>query len=520
MRRACLIVLSLIILAIAPPYALAGEFRLVRDRYSTTRPVPHIAFEGEVEKGDAAKLRAMITRFCPDASDCEFDNTTAILSLDSDGGSFVAGIELAETLRALQVATVVESNNACLSACALAFLGGSGFHVTGGIGTYVDRFMEPDARVGFHSPFTEQLAGLSDNLKLDLTVRGLRVSIADLARFLMRYNVDPIVVDRIIMMEPDQFYDITTFADLFYFRVNLSEFPGHLAEPPVEQRIHNVCSRLAALHYSAEIAAIRPIIADGFSKAVAHTRNGVPLDGFDVDDRPLNVAWCGLQDETTSYDDLSESFTISLARMAWKEDMSDTYAEPLVSFNYSNSGWNSAGYRGGTAARSILRLGPINHWFYEPEMEISSLGRAAKTHIQDDKRVSFAPFERWRDRLLTGLDFQTFTHNQRRYQIGEISAEVEVGPASRFDHAFKRYQGLRNTQITYSRTFENAFVVSGLQPDGRAFYTFGLKDEDASLVAMLEFPLGADGKPSDETNSQIDAIACSASFGSASLPCN
>ena len=175
----------------------------------------------------------MITRFCPTEKDCEFDNTTAIVSLNSGGGSFTAGIELAETLRELSVATVVENGKECRSACALAFLGGSGFHATGGVGTYVDRFMEPDAEVGFHSPFTQQLPGLSSDQKLDLTVRGLRVFIADLARFLLRFNVDPVVVDRIIMMEPDQYYFITTFADLFHFRVNLPEFPVHLVDSSI-----------------------------------------------------------------------------------------------------------------------------------------------------------------------------------------------------------------------------------------------------------------------------------------------
>lgn len=516
--------IGFIILAVVllPQATLAGEYRVVRDHYSNSRTVPLVAYEGEITEGDAKKLRSIISRFCPTDEECEFDNTTAILSLNSGGGAFSEGILLAETLRELRVATVVENGSQCLSACALAFLGGSGFHATGGVGHYVDRFMEPDARIGFHSPFTQPLSGLSDNLKLDLTVRGLRVSIADLARFLLRYNVDPIVVDRIIMMDPDQFYDITTFSDLFYFRVDLPEFPVHLAEPAMEGWIYNVCSRLAALHYREEFDASADMIDEGFETKIAKTEAGIPLDGYNILDRPLNAAWCGLRnDPSPGYSDLSESFTISFARMVWRDDQSDTYADPVLSFNYTGDGWSSADYRGGTATRSILRLGPLNHWLYPTEARVASLGPEVRRYIEDDKRVTFAPFGRWSDSVLSARDFDELGPGTRLYDVEGLRVRVEARPASFFDHKLRRYNGLRNTRIAYHKSYDDAFFFEGLKADGyTGFLVVGLRDVDASLIITIEYPVGSDGKPSADHNPRINAIACSASFGPNRLPCS
>ncbi len=522
MRKTRLNAAVLIALAATTTAAWSGQFHVVRDHYSTTRLVPLVAYEGEVTEGDAAKLRTIIAQFCPTSDDCEFDNTTAILSLNSIGGSFAEGIKLAESLRELRVATVVENGNVCHSACALAFLGGSGFHATGGVGAYVDRTIEPDARVGFHSPFTQKLAGLSGDQKLTLTVRGLRISIADLARFLLRVNVDPIVVDRIIMMDPDQYYYITTFADLFHFRVNLPEFPVHLADPSREKRIFNICSRLAALHYLDDFAAATEWIEDGFSGAVAKTENGVPLDGYNILDRPLNAAWCGLHnDPSPGYGDSSESYTVSFARMVWRDDLSDTYADPVLSFVYSADGWSSADYRGGTATRSVLRLGPLNHWLYDPEAQISILGAEARRFIEDDKRIDFTPFDLWRDNILTDRAYTVSGPGARLYEVDELRATVEARPASRFVHTRQRYSGLLSTRITFQQVDDDTFIVEGLKPDGRTgFLAFGLRSDDAGLITTLEYPIGADGRPSDQTNSLINRIACSAEFGFTRLPCS
>lgn len=63
--------------------------------------------------------------------------TTALVALNSDGGNLVAGIQIGETIRLKNFATVVLGR--CASSCALAWLGGT------------RRFMAIDARIGFHA---------------------------------------------------------------------------------------------------------------------------------------------------------------------------------------------------------------------------------------------------------------------------------------------------------------------------------------------------------------------------------
>ena len=65
----------------------------------------------------------------------------ALVVLSSNGGDLVSGIQIGETIRLKNFATVVPANAVCASACALAWLGGT------------TRFMGADSRIGFHSAY-------------------------------------------------------------------------------------------------------------------------------------------------------------------------------------------------------------------------------------------------------------------------------------------------------------------------------------------------------------------------------
>jgi hypothetical protein len=81
-----------------------------------------------------------------DSDVTEFKSKTGALSnavvwLQSDGGSVVAGIEIGEAIRLKGFATFVPDRTRCASACALAWLGGS------------PRYMAARARIGFHAAY-------------------------------------------------------------------------------------------------------------------------------------------------------------------------------------------------------------------------------------------------------------------------------------------------------------------------------------------------------------------------------
>ena len=76
------------------------------------------------------------------------------LCLDSPGGSFTAGIDLAKLLIAEGIATVIEPESSCLSACAVAFMAGSmGSSNSSGGGRMPYRVMDVTSQLGFHAPY-------------------------------------------------------------------------------------------------------------------------------------------------------------------------------------------------------------------------------------------------------------------------------------------------------------------------------------------------------------------------------
>jgi hypothetical protein len=79
-----------------------------------------IAFVGEIEDGDAFRLKSYFAKL-PDKK------FTAIY-FDSDGGNLFEGMEIGRFIRSAGIRSVTESDTACMSACALAFLGGYDFY--------------------------------------------------------------------------------------------------------------------------------------------------------------------------------------------------------------------------------------------------------------------------------------------------------------------------------------------------------------------------------------------------------
>lgn len=73
------------------------------------------------------------------------------ITLDSAGGGFADGLRLADFFDAQIIATRVQAGARCLSACALAFLGGSRWDPDLAFVTS-RRVVEPGASLGFHAP--------------------------------------------------------------------------------------------------------------------------------------------------------------------------------------------------------------------------------------------------------------------------------------------------------------------------------------------------------------------------------
>ena len=114
-----------------------------------------------VESTGLAKPALVIVEGSFDAKDGEqfFTKTSslsaAIVRLQSNGGSLVAGIQIGETIRLKSFQTLVPAGARCASACAMAWLGGT------------QRLMGPGAQLGLHSAYnakSEQSSGVANAL--------------------------------------------------------------------------------------------------------------------------------------------------------------------------------------------------------------------------------------------------------------------------------------------------------------------------------------------------------------------
>ncbi len=118
-------------------YATAGDLRAAPEI-----PSCDFLFTGIVEDGDAEKIASIISPLAEGVTLC----------LDSPGGSYLEGIRMFYAIwRKDSIETLVRNGSSCISACALAFQGGSRLVGTGAIRAKF-AFIEPGARLGFHAP--------------------------------------------------------------------------------------------------------------------------------------------------------------------------------------------------------------------------------------------------------------------------------------------------------------------------------------------------------------------------------
>ena len=93
---------------------------------------------GTLERDDAEKISRIITIEYKQRHRLVRDLVT--VSLDSPGGSLLGGLRLGYAMRKLGVHTNIGANQSCMSACALAFLGGQQRTIEGKFGVHAASF--------------------------------------------------------------------------------------------------------------------------------------------------------------------------------------------------------------------------------------------------------------------------------------------------------------------------------------------------------------------------------------------
>lgn len=138
--------------------AHGAEFRMVATS-GDQEEFARINLTGAIVSGDAEKLQAIFDR---EMSGYFFDTHYVTLTMDSLGGSFSEAIKLMDMFGRVKIATRVAKDASCLSACAVAFMGGKGnvlFSPSGmtvfspNVGYIKNRRMERSCTHGFCGSF-------------------------------------------------------------------------------------------------------------------------------------------------------------------------------------------------------------------------------------------------------------------------------------------------------------------------------------------------------------------------------
>lgn len=147
MRRSIAGICAATLLLLGPSGGQAADIVFKKtdpdDRGSAT-----LRLSGPIKPGDAEAMKRILARLAARPGSPKA-GALATVELSSLGGDLYEGLKLGTLFRDHDVVTVVRRSDICLSACALAFLGGTSSH--DGPERAADHRLEIGARLGFHT---------------------------------------------------------------------------------------------------------------------------------------------------------------------------------------------------------------------------------------------------------------------------------------------------------------------------------------------------------------------------------
>ena len=200
-----------------------------------------LRFTGLIETPDADKLRAELTKIR--AKIPPGDGPMATIEFSSKGGDLLEGIKMGYLLREFDVASLVRKEDMCLSACALAFLGGTQSRQPPA--PIPNRRIAIGGKVGFHN-FTINVSHVQTETKGDAAA-GItrsfnlaRAGAAQMMRFVTDMGVEPAFIAQLVGLAPESWQYVDTageFLETGTCPVGSLPAPGRL-----EMQAINVCS--------------------------------------------------------------------------------------------------------------------------------------------------------------------------------------------------------------------------------------------------------------------------------------
>lgn len=203
---------------------------------------------GNLEAGDTEKLKNVEPElFAGMYGDMDF--SVVRICLDSNGGSFVESLALAKFLTEQKIGTVVADGDACLSACAIAFMFGTA-HVIDVDGV-INRNLHKNAKLGFHRPSIHIPKGnnytaqeLEKVFSIAMESNQALLAMAGHSRpQSSRPFMDGDLIEQMLKHEGDNFYYIDTINKAGRWDINVIGF-----EPPAlgEKSLYYACQNMTA----------------------------------------------------------------------------------------------------------------------------------------------------------------------------------------------------------------------------------------------------------------------------------
>lgn len=180
--------------------------------------IVRFSLDGAIEPGDSVKLRALLNNTLREY----YPNALArvVIELNSNGGSFAEGVELMRTFRELGIGTRVTSEASCLSACAIAFLGGTVVNEASMSERF--RFVQPGGLLGFHAP---SLGIDGDNLVpaalMETSYASALLALGELISESKAFEIDTSLLEVITSTPPDDMYIVEIVDDFARWNIDI-----------------------------------------------------------------------------------------------------------------------------------------------------------------------------------------------------------------------------------------------------------------------------------------------------------
>ena len=285
-----------------------------------------IRLSGVIEEGDAEQLRALLTQV-KQRSAPALGGPFAMIEFRSNGGDVYEGLKIGYLLREFDVASLVRRGDYCLSACALAFLGGTASHLPPNLSP--DRRIEIGGEVGFHNffinpsssklpPSADPAAGMVVGFAL------ARGASALLVRYAGMMALDPAFVSR-LLGRPSEVWEYIDRDGQF---VDLVSCPLEVRRPEQSEAetATNICNHATGGFSPVDASNARPLSARdarrwllGFvqNNAAAIALKGPLVTQLDKalagrDDRPVEALYADLRNAGVRLPELmGPTFTVS-----------------------------------------------------------------------------------------------------------------------------------------------------------------------------------------------------------------